>query len=141
MNNKVERAEFKSRRRAYILLILAVILTVITVMKLVETESTMSYQNLAWIILIALSALNLSSLPYALNNKSLGSIMNDEMTQVYRQRSLAAGFWAAIIATLFVLIVNNYIQINVQDTSILIASAALIVALFKFSSLELMAAR
>ncbi len=137
MTGKIEHAEFKSRRRAHILLVLAFILSLVTVMKLLESESSMTYQKVTWFLIIAAAALNLSTLPYAMCSKPLSKIMNDELAQLYRLKSLATGFWAAIFATLTVFVISNYIVISNENIIISIASFALISALVRFSTLEL----
>jgi hypothetical protein len=141
MEHPVAKAEAKSRTRAYILLTLALVITVNTIIQLTETTVSIGSLNIAWFILVLLTALNLTALPFSLCAKSIGTIMNDELTQHFRLKSLAAGFWMSIAAALAVFIVSNFVPVSGVDVAHVIVGSALVAALVRFSTLELLAGR
>lgn len=141
MNHHVELNESKARRRAYILLLLAIALIVTTIANYGNTSVSSGAQNSAWFLLVALTALNLTKLPYSLLRKPMGAILNDETTHMFRLRSLATGFWTSIVTTLAIFIVTIFEAMSGADVAKIIVTTALASSLVSFAILELRACR
>lgn len=139
MNHQVDMAEAKSRKRAILLLLLAGAITIDTFLQMNGTSVSTLSMNLAWFALVAFTALNLTALPFSMCAKPVGTIMNDEMTQLFRLKSLAAGFWMSIAAILTIFIVNIYVPVSGMDVARVVVATALVSALITFSTLELRA--
>ena len=140
MADYVKKAEFRSRRRSYLLLLLALMVTITTLLNVIDPVSTLSHRKLAWEILIILTALNLTKLPFSLCARPLRDILNDEMTQHIRLQSLGIGFWGAIISAASVFWASDYVAaLNGEASVMLVTASSLVSALITYSALELRA--
>jgi len=141
MDHIVERAETKSRARAYLLILLAIAL--IANEWMIFGESRIS-RILPWFFLIFLTALNLSAFPMRLTRRlspRLASILDDETTRKHRLKSLGTGFWMSITAALAIVMIAVFQPISGLDSARILVTISLASALITFSTLELKALR
>ncbi|WP_267434911.1 hypothetical protein [Sphingomonas sp. GM_Shp_1] len=139
--NFIEKAERKSRGRAILFYLLAITLLASAILA-IGTHSEGAARLAPWFVMIGLTALNLTSLPF--HGKACGEVsklMNDETTRDHRRSSFAAGFWAMFAAATATMIVAALWPLSAIDISRVIITAGLMAALVAFATLELRASR
>ena len=137
----VENAERKSRARAIIGYLLAVTLLASAVLA-IRGYSDGAGQLVPWFVMIGLTALNLSALPFRWSRCGpLARLMNDETTRDHRRSSLAAGFWAMLVAATATIVVAALLPLDAISAGRVVVTAGLMAALVAFSTLELRASR
>ena len=137
----VEKAERKSRARAILSYLLAAMLLVSAVLA-IAGHSEGASRLAPWFVMIGLTALNLTSLPFRW--RSYGEVfklMNDETTRDHRRSSFAAGFWAMFAAAVVVMIIASFSPIDAVAIGRITITAGLTAALVAFATLELRASR
>jgi len=137
----VEKAESKSRARAILGYLLAVTLLASAILA-IRGHSDGAARLAPWFVMIALTALNLTALPFRWSRCGpLSQLMNDETTQDHRRSSLAAGFWAMLAAAAATVIVGSLAPLDTISAGRVVITAGLMAALIAFSTLELRASR
>jgi len=139
MQNDVDKAERLSRARAILFYLLAATFVASGLIGLKATHSVS--QLVGWIVLALLIALNLTPYPPLFRFNRVKQLMNDEATALHRQRSFAAGFWAAIATAVGLAVVARTWPLAADDVARLVVTAALAAALVRFATLELRAAK
>ncbi|BCI71712.1 putative membrane protein [Sphingomonas sp. S17] len=137
----VEKAERKSRARAIIGYLLAATLLASAILA-IRGHSDGAARLAPWFVMIALTALNLTALPFRWNRCGpVSQLMNDETTCDHRRSSLAAGFWAMLAAAAATIIVGSLLPLDTIAAGRIVITAGLMAALIAFSTLELRASR
>ncbi len=137
----VENAERKSRARAIIGYLLAVTLLASAVLA-IRGHSEGAARLVPWFVMIGLTALNLTALPFRWSRCGpVARLMNDETTHDHRRSSLAAGFWAMLVAATATIVVAALLPLDAISAGRVVVTAGLMAALVAFSTLELRAGR
>ena len=139
--NLVEKAERKSRTRAMLSYLIAATLLASAVLA-IAGHSEGASRLAPWFVMIGLTALNLTSLPFRWRSYGeVSKLMNDETTRDHRRSSFAAGFWAMFAAAAAVMIVASFRPMEAVAIGRITITAGLIAALICFATLELRASR
>jgi hypothetical protein len=137
----VEKAERQSRARAIIGYLLATTLLASAVLA-IHGHSEGAERLAPWFVMIGLTALNLTALPFRWSRCGpVARLMNDETTQDHRRSSLAAGFWAMLASAAATVIVGSLVPLDTIWAGRVVITAGLMAALIAFSTLELRASR
>ncbi|MGO1305477.1 MAG: hypothetical protein ACTMKV_11915 [Sphingomonas parapaucimobilis] len=136
----VEKAERNSLLRAILFYLLALSLLASTILSIANGHDEPN-RLLAWFVLIGLTALNLTSVPFLFRQHRLSALMNDETTRDHRRSSLATGFWAMILATAATIAVSSFVPLSAVALGRVVVTAGLTAALIAFATLELRASR
>ena len=137
----VENAERKSRARAIIGYLLAVTLLASAVLA-IRGHSEGAARLVPWFVMIGLTALNLTALPFRWSRCGpVARLMNDETTRDHRRSSLAAGFWAMLVTATATIVVAALLPLDAISAGRVVVTAGLMAALVAFSTLELRAGR
>ncbi|HNP37643.1 MAG TPA: hypothetical protein PKK10_17480 [Woeseiaceae bacterium] len=127
---------------AVIFILLAFILTIHVIGRFGEASGE---RILLWLLLIGLTALNLTALPVKLldwrQGGRLGLFLNDEVTQSFRLKSYRAGFWMTILSTLIMMPIMTVYPVSGIDVARILVTIALVSALVTRAFLELQACR
>lgn len=140
MTTSIEAAERKSRARAVAFLLMAIVLVAATWMNSDDT-SEQPVRLGTWLVMVALVALNLTPFAMRRARAPLASLLNDESTQVHRQQSFVAGFWASLAAAASLSVVASAVPITALLAVKVVIAAAMVAALVSFAVQELRAAR
>ena len=140
MMTNIQAAEQKSRARAIVFLLMAIALVAATWMNS-NDASEQPVRLGTWLVMVALVALNLTPLAMRRARAPLASLLNDETTQVHRQQSFVAGFWASLAASVSLLVVASAVPITALFAVKVVIAAAMVAALISFAVQELRAAR
>ena len=137
----VDIAERKSRLRALALLFLAALTC--AVMILVRISPATDFTQGLWLGLLVGCALNLLPIKRWLKpNNALSQLLDDEGTRQNRQSSCTIGFWAGVVAALFLGLTSHFDPgIGAGEVGQFVATAAIVSAMIAFAVLELRAAR
>lgn len=136
----VEKAERNSLVRAILFYLLALSLLASTILSIANGHDEPN-RLMAWFVLIGLTALNLTSVPFLWRQRRLSALMNDETTRDHRRSSLATGFWAMILATAATVAVSSFATLSAIALGRVVVTAGLMAALIAFATLELRASR
>lgn len=139
--NLVEKAERKTRDRAIVfyLLALCLLMSAMTSPQHLDGAST---RLIPWFVMVGAAALNLTSAPFRLWKwNGMAALLNDETTRDHRRSSLAAGFWAMLLASALTISVATFQPVDAIMTGRVVITAGLMAALIAFATLELRASR
>lgn len=139
-SSDAESAERLSRRRVRALPILAVIFIsqqAIFVVNRIEGERLVERVQIgAWLVLSVVLLLMLATGGGYIYSKRVRELANDEVTRAHRQRALADGFWAAMIAALLLYVLDLIAPIGGRDAAHIVLTAGIATALLRFGLLE-----
>ena len=134
----VERVERAGQGRALLMLIAAIIL-LINVMLQWGDPAYMSAgaRGGSWLVMIGLWAVVLATGGGLGLSGPLRAVLNDELTRSHRSRAVSFGFYAAILASLSLLVLSWSSPIAVGDALKLVSAVGMAAALVCFAALEL----
>ncbi len=134
----IAAAEQKGRRRAVLYLLMAIALIAATAANSgFASERPMRLGT--WLVMVALYALNLTPFATRRLRAPLSSLLNDETTQVYRQKSFVIGFWASLASAASVAIVASTMPVTAIFAFKVVIATGLVAALISFAVQELRA--
>lgn len=135
----IERADRLGNTRALLFVAIAGLLVINLIVGVGKFDQPSHFAG--WTFMVALMALNLTSIGGRCKNANLRNLLNDEVVQMHRRMAVVTGFWvglASMVATMFAIISDPALAIPALATAI---TATLVFPLLQFAFLELRAAR
>lgn len=137
----IEAAERTARMRAILFYLMAASLLLSAVLSVGNTDDPGMIRLALWLLMVVLTALNLTTVGGWFKSRDLVALLNDEVTRDHRRTALAVGFWAALASSFALTLVTSNHPLAAADTTRVTITAALMAALIAFATLELRAAR
>ena len=144
--NAVEVADRNSRVRAYVMAAagLAFLLIHVVFRSYVsmgpETAEVLT-RRVMWVVNVVVLLLALSTGGGLLNNREIRALVNDEVSQGNYTRSVALGFWVAMVTALVLHVFPNLLAYVGGDALYNTVTFSVAAAVLKFAYLELRAHR
>ena len=135
--NDVERADRLSRARAALMALAAAVLLINLMIQYGHpVYAGPGPRGASWLSLIGLWTFILWNGGGLRLRGRMRALMNDELSLQNRARALAAGFYAAIAAALFLYVLNWSTPVSTGDALKIVSGGAIAIALACYASLE-----
>ena len=137
MVSEIERAEAKSRARAWVMGLLALVVAVNSTFGLDNpANDAASFRGGMWLLTVALALAVLASGGGLMLNRRLRALMNDERSQANRSRAFVTAFFAAILVAAGLYVVTWSTPIDVRAALRLVTGFGLAAGLARYALLE-----
>jgi len=133
----IERAEYKTKARAMIMVLAAVVLLITAYLQYGDAQySGGTARGGSWALLVLVWLIILANGGGIRLRGRMRALLNDELALQNRSQALTAGFYAAITTSLIVYVANWSVAIATGDAIKVVTAAALSTALLYFAWLE-----
>jgi len=136
-SNDIEKAEGLARARALLMLIAALVLLINLVIQFGHSEyAGPGVRGASWIVVVGLWTFILWNGGGLRLRGTMRRLLNDELSLQNRARALAAGFYAAVAASLVLFVVQWLQPLGTGDALKSVSGVALAAALLRYAWLE-----